>query len=239
MDVLLVDDEESLLEQAKIFLEEENESIEVKGVPSPDEGLDELEEKEYDIIVSDFQMPGMNGLDFLEKVRKENESRIPFLMFTGKGREEVAMEALNLGADRYLQKGTNPKAQYSVLAQAIEQEVEHKRAQEKIESLARYPSENPEPVLRISREGEILYSNEAGKSLLSKWGIEKGNKVPENWRDLIKKTFKKDESKEEKLELEEKYYSFTITPVQNEDYANMYGKDVTELVKAKKQLENK
>ncbi len=120
-----MDDEPSLLEQAKIFLQKEIDEIQVRTMTSAGEALDLLEDLDFDAVVSDYQMPEMNGLEFLEVVRNEKEWKIPFIIFTGKGREEVAIEALNLGADRYLKKGGDPKTQYGVLADAIEQEVKY------------------------------------------------------------------------------------------------------------------
>ncbi len=127
MKVLHVDDDIDILNQAKIFLEKENDTLEVESATSAKEGLQKLDDEDYDIVISDYQMPEMDGLDFLKELREERNSDIPFIVFTGKGREEVAIEALNLGADRYLQKGRNPKTQYGVLAQAIQQEVKHHR----------------------------------------------------------------------------------------------------------------
>ncbi len=109
IDVLLLDDEEGFLEQEKIFLQRNNEKINPEAVTSPEESLKILENNSYDCIVSDYQMPNINGLKLLKKVKKEQELDIPFIIFTGKGRKEVAIEALNLGADRYLQKGGDPK----------------------------------------------------------------------------------------------------------------------------------
>lgn len=97
MDVLCVDDEPDILEQAKIFLEKEVDGLDVETATSAGEALNLLEEKDFDAVVSDYRMPEMDGLEFLEVVREERDSDIPFTIFTGKGREEVAMEALNLG----------------------------------------------------------------------------------------------------------------------------------------------
>lgn len=102
INVLFVDDEKGILEQGKVFLEEKGLAVDV--AESAKEALDSFDEKEYEAIISDYQMPVMNGLEFLEDLREKRNSDIPFIMFTGKGREKVAMEALNLGADRYLQK---------------------------------------------------------------------------------------------------------------------------------------
>ncbi len=116
--ILLVDDQPRLLDQAELFLEKRKESLNIETSGSPKKGLEMISEREYDVIVSDYQMPCMDGLEFLETVRK-NENGIPFIMFTGKGREEVAKKALNLGADRYLQKKGNPEEMFSRLADAI------------------------------------------------------------------------------------------------------------------------
>lgn len=127
--VLYLDDEQALLELTKLFLEKENGALEVITSDSPEEIIDNWEtyRETINVIVSDYQMPNMNGTDFLEVLRKEKQSDIPFIIFTGKGREEVAIKALNLGADRYIQKGSDIKSQYSVLAQAIIQEANYWR----------------------------------------------------------------------------------------------------------------
>ncbi|GEM_PF-918562 len=125
INILLVDDEPSLLDQAKTFLEKEDERLNLITASSAEEGLDLLDDEDIDVIISDYKMPETDGLEFLETVRKDLKSEIPFIVFTGKGREEVAIEALNLGADRYLQKGGSPGSQYGVLADAVIQEYEH------------------------------------------------------------------------------------------------------------------
>ncbi len=122
MKILLVDDDKELLEQSKMYLEKEKEEFDVESAFSAKNALKKLEKMDYDVIVTDYQMPKMDGLEFLEILRKERDVNIPIIIFTGKGREEVAMKALNLGADRYIQKGGKPRSQYAVLIDAIEQE---------------------------------------------------------------------------------------------------------------------
>ncbi len=68
--------------------------------------------------VSDDQMPAMDGIEFLKAVRGWGD-KTPFIIFTGKGREDVVIEALNTGADFYLQKGGEPKSQFPELAHKI------------------------------------------------------------------------------------------------------------------------
>ncbi|MEF8836105.1 MAG: PAS domain S-box protein, partial [Candidatus Thermoplasmatota archaeon] len=122
IEVLHVDDEPPLLDQGKIFLEKEEERLDLTTAQSPKKALELLEKEDFDVIVSDYQMPDIDGLEFLQEVREERESDIPFIIFTGKGREEVAMKALNLGADRYIKKEGNPKDQFEFLAHAIVRE---------------------------------------------------------------------------------------------------------------------
>jgi len=128
MRILLVDDEKNFLELTKLSLEKENPQFQVDISHSAEKALDLLEERDYDAVVSDYLMPVMDGLEFLRIIREEREDDIPFIMFTGKGREDVAVEALNLGADQYLQKGGDPRSHYSMLARMIVQEVKHRKA---------------------------------------------------------------------------------------------------------------
>ncbi|MGM0511005.1 MAG: response regulator [Thermoplasmatota archaeon] len=156
---LLVDDERSLLDQAKIFLEKVDQELEIMGIHSPQKALDVLAEDDPDVIISDYQMPGMDGLEFLKIIREDKHNKIPFIIFTGKGREEVAMKALNLGADRYLQKGGDVKTQYEVLAQAIEQEANHFRTkQRRKETEERYRR-----LFENAEYGILLLDAETGK----------------------------------------------------------------------------
>src|SRR5512147_1706725 len=98
--ILLVDDEIAILEITKEFLEfTVASSIDIAN--SAPEALEKLRGERYDAIVSDYQMPGMNGIEFLRRVRQSDTS-IAFVLFTGKGREEVAIEAINSGADFYI-----------------------------------------------------------------------------------------------------------------------------------------
>ena len=104
--ILYVDDERALLDLGKVFLEETG-RFRVDTSISARSALSILQIKEYDAILSDYQVPGMDGIDFLKTVRASGNT-IPFILFTGKGREEIVIQALNEGADFYLQKGGDP-----------------------------------------------------------------------------------------------------------------------------------
>jgi PAS domain S-box-containing protein len=126
--VLYVDDEPDLLEIGKLFLEESG-NFTVTTTLSATNAIRLIEREKFDVIVSDYQMPGMDGIQFLVEVR-QHFGTIPFILFTGRGREEVVIQALNSGADFYLQKGGEPGAQFAELSHKIKKAVEALRAEE-------------------------------------------------------------------------------------------------------------
>ena len=115
--ILVVDDEPDIGIQCKFYLER-SEDMKVETVCSVAEAMASLAQRNYDAIVSDYQMPGEDGIQFLKSLRGKGD-QIPFILFTGKGREEVVIEALNSGADSYLQKGGKPTPQYTELEHRI------------------------------------------------------------------------------------------------------------------------
>jgi PAS domain S-box-containing protein len=128
--VLHVDDEPALLKVAKQCLEMQG-PFRVDTANSVEEALVKLEKERYDAVVSDYQMPGKDGLEFLEELRESGNS-VPFIMFTGKGREEVAIRALNLGANQYLNKTGEPETVYTELAHSITELAKARKAEQEL-----------------------------------------------------------------------------------------------------------
>jgi PAS domain S-box-containing protein len=130
---LHVDDDPVLQEIMKLMLQDLEGSIEIDNASSVDEGLAKLAAKTYDLVVSDYDMPMKNGLDFLQQIR-QNKNLTPFILFTGKGREEVAIRALNLGADGYYNKQGTPETVYGELAHGITLVTEKAKANSALEA---------------------------------------------------------------------------------------------------------
>ncbi len=126
--VLMVDDDPSLLELTRIFLERSGD-VKVDTVESAAEALEMLDEERcpYEVIISDYAMPEMDGIAFLKAVRSRKLD-LPFILFTGKSREEVVIEAINSGADNYMQKNGDPKVIFTELAHQIQQAADRERA---------------------------------------------------------------------------------------------------------------
>lgn len=133
--ILHVDDQVDFAEMAAQFLEMEHGRFDVETAPSASDALELLSGNEFDCVVSDYQMPGKDGIEFLKKVR-EAYPNLPFILFTGKGSEEVAGEAISAGVTDYLQKevGTD---QFTVLANRIENAVQQVRTEHRLEESQR------------------------------------------------------------------------------------------------------
>lgn len=98
---------------------EQQTTFHVDTVQSAQDAHENMTNQFYDVIICDYEMPEKNGLDFLKELRA-NGNRVPFIMFTGRGREEIAIDALNSGANCYLNKHGNPEKIYRELAYSIQ-----------------------------------------------------------------------------------------------------------------------
>ena len=112
-----------------------------------------------------------------------------------------------------------------------------KRAEEEIKNLAKFPSENPNPVLRLDPEGVVLYANDTGQLLLHEWGCAVGDNAPKRWCDLTAQVLLNGASQVADVECGEKAYSFVVAPIAEAGYVNLYGRDITERKRAEEQRE--
>jgi PAS domain S-box-containing protein len=129
--VLLVDDDDAVAELTATYLQRSSDAIEAVVETCPNDALDRVTDDGVDCVVSDYEMPEMDGLAFLADVR-EVAPDIPFILFTGRGSEEIASEAISAGVTDYLQKETGTD-QYAVLANRVENAVAQHRAEREAE----------------------------------------------------------------------------------------------------------
>jgi signal transduction histidine kinase len=102
------------------------------------------------------------------------------------------------------------------------------RVEQEVENLAKFPSESPYPVLRIAKDGMVLYANSAGSDLLENWGCKVGGQAPEHWYKHILKILKSGASKQLEVTCQKRIFSLVMAPVVDAGYANVYGVDITE-----------
>ncbi|KAA9396999.1 response regulator [Haloarcula sp. CBA1130] len=166
--VLHVDDEPDFGEIVAEFLEREDAAFSVRTATSVDDALTVLRNESIECVVSDYDMPDRDGLELLELVRDDYPD-LPFILFTGKGSEEIASQAISAGVTDYLQKGVGTE-QYTVLANRIRNAVRSTRAETAVQRTEdRYHNlvdTAPIPILLFDRNWEALYANEAAVAFL-------------------------------------------------------------------------
>ncbi len=166
--ILHVDDDPDFAELAATFLKREDDQFVVETANNANEAMEQLNSNDVDCIVSDYDMPGNNGIKFLKTVRMDHPN-LPFILYTGKGSEEVAKEAISAGVTDYLQKETGTD-QYAVLANLIRNVVtatrskhEAERRQHRLEQTLKTV---PACVVRIDYDGQFTYANERAEVVL-------------------------------------------------------------------------
>jgi len=175
--VLHVDDEPQFLELVSTFLDRAEGSFDVETAGRASTGLDRLTENGFECVVSDYDMPGQNGIEFLNRVRSRDPD-LPFILFTGKGSEEVASDAITAGATDYLQKQSGAE-QYKLLANRIQNAVEKYRSETAVKRTEqRYHNlvdTAPIPILLFDNDSQLVYANDAAVSFLNETPTRKSN----------------------------------------------------------------
>ena len=166
--VLHVDDEAGFLAVAKQCVEDQSQ-FQVDTALSVEEAFEKLKRSEYDAIISDYQMDGKNGLEFLRELRQQGNDT-PFILFTCKGKEEIAIEALNSGVYRYVRKEGNAEVTYAELNRSICDAVRGQRTEKLLqvaENRLRQITENMQDLLLLLDENLVIkYSSTSYKSIL-------------------------------------------------------------------------
>jgi PAS domain S-box-containing protein len=172
--VLHVDDEPDFADMAATFLEREDDHLVVDTATKVNDALDRIADTEYDCIVSDHDMPKMSGIEFLETVRQDDPD-IPFILFTGRGSEEVASNAISAGVSDYLQKDGSTD-QYTILANRIRNHTERVTATSERHRHLQAIETAHEGISILDEDARFIYVNDAFASL---YGYEPDEMVDE------------------------------------------------------------
>jgi DNA-binding response OmpR family regulator len=161
LSVLLIDDEPAFLEVLKLFSERSHE-MSVHTTQSAKEALEILPKKTFDAIVVDYDMPEIDGIEFLKILRSEGDTT-PVIIFTAVGHEHAAIEAINHGANFFLKKGENPQMQFRELVTMVKSAVERTSLEKNLGTTKRVLSDminfSSDPGFAIDREGKVIAWN--------------------------------------------------------------------------------
>ena len=237
--ILHVDDESDFLELFTITFKNH---FKIVSVQNSWEVIEKIRKEKVDAIVTDYEMPQLNGLELL-KIVKDQYPDIPVILQTGQGNEEVAREAFILGASDYFTKDFFSFAHKEKFLNSILKAIEIKRvaeekrkAEEIIRNLSKFPSENPNPVMRISIDGRIIYGNNASNCLLKLWNCNINSMVPPHIRNIVNEVNITGEPLTQEVLCQNRLYSLLYVPVMNHPYVNIYGGNITEFKKTKQAL---
>ena len=160
--VLYVDDEPLQLRVTKQFVEELDESIVIETVNTPKEVLRLIDIDHFDCILSDYQMPDVNGIELAQKIRAKSD--VPIIIYTGRGSEEVAEKAFGAGIDDYIRKELDP-SHYRIIVKRIKHVVERQRArsallqsEDKYKTLVTHSTQ----AILVLQDGHLKFVNPKG-----------------------------------------------------------------------------
>ncbi len=233
LQVLLVEDSASdvkLLQESIFSSGVDDLSISVAG--SLNEAVGHLKNNHTDAALLDLTLPDSAGLDTVREVGRTCPD-LPIVVLTGVDDEKMGIEAVRMGAQDYLIKG---QSDGRFIVRAIRYAIERKQAEQEIQRLAKFPSEDPYPVLRIADDGTILYTNTSGITLLDSWGRVIGETAPADWCRIIRNVIESGQSQVKEKKLGGRILSFVLAPVAEAGYVNMYGRDITKQVESEKLL---
>ncbi|PKL60062.1 MAG: hypothetical protein CVV33_04635 [Methanomicrobiales archaeon HGW-Methanomicrobiales-4] len=167
LSILYVDDESILLDIINEYLTQQG--FIVDFAKSGIQALQKIKDTEFDVIVSEYQMPGMNGIELLKEIRR-NKPDTPVIIFTGRGSEEGVIDAIENGADFYIRKGEKPVSQWSELTDKIRKAVQQRResrtlreSEWKFRALVEYSLDG---TLILDPRGTIRFVNNAAVQIL-------------------------------------------------------------------------
>ena len=189
------------------------------------------------VVVSDWMMPEVDGLEFCRRIRElKLEEYTFFILLTANVGDDKYRQAMEEGVDDFLQKPVNREElaiKLRVAARIIQQRNE---AEERIRLLARFPADNPNPILHINRPGEILYANKACLPLFAEWQCRVGQPAPPKLRALVEMLFHSDQRQEIEINCADRFFSFSATSICQADSTYLYGHDVTDRKRAEQEL---
>jgi DNA-binding NarL/FixJ family response regulator len=214
--LLHLDSDKKFLEKTRRYLDKQG-NFSLCPVTSSQDAPAILKTRKVDVIVSGQS----EGIELLKALKSE-DTAVPVIIFSVPAGEEQVIEALNLGADYFLLSGDEFGPVFDQQQQIIGKVVTRSNTDQKMLNSYKIPDQNPDPVMRVSKEGFLTYANPAAYLLLEEWGI-----TVESMVDPVKGTFEKALSNgiplRTGMEAEGSVFQFTFEPEGNKEYVTIYG----------------
>ncbi|MGC8887840.1 MAG: EAL domain-containing protein [Verrucomicrobiia bacterium] len=236
--VLVVEDEAPLLEMATMVLVRYGHKI--WTAQTVNDARDVIESNPIEIVLTDLTLEKENdGITLLNELVLRAPD-IATIIMTGNHDVQTAIQCLRNGAFDYLLKPFD----FKELAQVVNRVAERRkmmieqrnRVEEQLRILGRFPSENPNPVLRVRTDGTLLYANMASMPLLKEWKCDIGDSLPAFLKDFVSETIKAEQQRDIEVEGNGRVFSFTVTPIKDSNYVYIYGHDITRLKEIEREL---
>jgi PAS domain S-box-containing protein len=234
--ILVVDDDEGTRKSLTLLLKRKGFETEHAGTGK--EALEIAQGRPVNLTLLDIKLPDIEGIQLLAPLKKTNPD-MSIIMITGFASVESAVRALNAGASGYITKPIDLDEMLTRIKNALDYQHlvnEIRQAEKKIESLAKFPEENPNPVLRVTNDGVLIFANKSAELILNELGLSVGTKVQEFLEKILNETIDSGSQLELEKTVGEKTYLFTIAPIIGQNYVNIYGLDITERKKAEQRL---
>ncbi len=199
--------------------------------------FDWFKDNQPPIIISDWMMPGLDGLGFCQKVRDLNlPPSTYFIILTANAGQSNYRKAMDSGVDDFLAKPFRRDDLYVRLRVAERMIRQRWESEAKIRSLAHFPADNPNPVLQASKEGRVVYANGASLALLNECQSGIGQPLPPALQSLLEPRQDSTQTKETELSSDQKIFSFAVTSVSEDGDVYLYGHDITARKRAEAEL---
>ncbi|MGZ4936341.1 MAG: GAF domain-containing protein [Halobacteriota archaeon] len=237
--ILLIEDSASDVRLIEELLHYSSpDSFNVITAPTLSQGLRLLSANSVDVILLDLGLPASEGIATFRAIYK-HASHLPIVVLTVSDDEAFGQQMAKEGAQRFISKDAlSLGAPYAgVFTRMIRSTIEQKRTENELERIARFPEENPNPVMRIALTGHILYANEASDVLLHELGVRRDERLPADWLAQIAQASTRGEAVTIVTTAAERTFLLSIVPVKGERYVNVYGIDITKRKRAEEELQ--
>ncbi|MGM0401355.1 MAG: PAS domain-containing protein [Chloroflexota bacterium] len=190
-----------------------------------------------DLLLLSLPLPDMEGIDVWERLKARKQGRtLPVLCVIPQQDPHVGAEILAKSGADYVTRPWQGEEVLQRVRNRLAARAVREQTEEEIERLARFPSENPSPVLRVDQDGSLLYANAASSPLLDYWDCQVGQPLPDEWRRFASDVLSAQVTKSAELALGGRVLSLAFVPVAEQGYVNVYGFDVTDREQANEAL---